>query len=207
VPDIPVSPPLLGGDAAQPTTYISPEPRHLSRYRGTLVIAALLLAAVPVVWFAAGAILAGIEETAAWLQARDSALRRALVVVALITAAALIVIRAWSRASAPERPIELAGGHGVIGTAQVAAWLSSMLEARPGIRTAAARIENHHTGGVRVDVRVRVGPHARIDETLDAVDDAAEELLHHRLGVAMDGPPLVDVVYDELELRAGKPHD
>jgi hypothetical protein len=58
-----------------------------------------------------------------------------------------------------------------------------------------------------VDVRVRVGPHARIDETLDAVDDAAEELLHHRLGVAMDGPPLVDVVYDELELRAGKPHD
>src|SRR3546814_20573980 len=73
------------------------------------------------------------------------------------------------------------------------------------IRDAEVRIENRGRSRLRVRAWLRVSPEARIDDVLDGVDEAADWLVHHRLGLLLAEPPLADVKYDELDLRPTRP--
>ena len=73
------------------------------------------------------------------------------------------------------------------------------------IRDAEVRVENRGRSRVRVRAWLRVSPEARIDDVLDEVDEAADWLVHHRLGLLLSEPPLADVKYDELDLRTTRP--
>ncbi len=195
---------------ALPITPIAARPTHVRRshsYRVAVIVACVLAAAAATMLLAGAGVLSAIESTAAWLQAGNSGARRALVATGLLAAAALTLVVAWSRATAPGKPVQLAGGRGTIGVAEIAERLAETLEQHDEIRSSTVQVDNAHRRGVRVDVRVSVGPHTRIDGILNAVDDAAEALLHGQLGVQMDGLPLVAVNYDELRLKAGEAHD
>jgi hypothetical protein len=176
-------------------------------YRGAVLLALVLLALAAVMLVAAAEVLRGIEQGVGWLLAWDNEYRRVLVATALIALAILALIVAWGRATSRRRPVRLSAGRGRIAVDAIASQLRAAIEAHPDIRRAEVQVENRHRSGLRVDVRLHVGAQARIDDTLDAVDDAAEEIVQRRLGVALDGAPLVDVTYEELDLRAGRAHD
>jgi len=74
----------------------------------------------------------------------------------------------------------------------------------PEVRAAEVMVENRGGGQVRVRTQLQVTAEARIDNALDGVDDAADWLVHHRLGLMLTEPPLAEVRYDELDLRAAR---
>ena len=87
----------------------------------------------------------------------------------------------------------------------IAGQLRAAILDQGAVRDADVAIENRGQGRVRVRAWLRVEPDARIDDVLDAVDDLADWLIHGRLGLVLAEPPLADVRYDELDLRATRP--
>lgn len=180
--------------------------RHVHPYRNAALFAMLCFASAVTTWLAAADVLLGIERGTAWLRAQDSDAYRAMVTTGLVALALLALIIAWDRATSPRRPVRLSNGRGRMAVSVIEARLRAEIIADPDVRDADVRVENAHRRGVRVDVHLRVAPQARIDDAIDRVDGAAEDLLEGRLGVSMDGLPVVDVTYDELDLRAGRAH-
>jgi hypothetical protein len=192
------------GTSETVATYRSAHPRRPHPYRGAAVLALALVAGAVATWFAAAEVLLGIEQGAARLRALDSGTSRAITATVLVAAGLLAVIVAWGRATSPRRAVRLADGRGSMAVEAIETRLRYAIVADPDVHEARVWVENRHRRGLGVDVALRVGPRARIDDAIDRVDEVAEELLHRRLGVPMDGPPMVDVTYDELDLRAGR---
>ncbi|MDA1241428.1 MAG: hypothetical protein O2798_11410, partial [Chloroflexi bacterium] len=127
----------------------------------------------------------------------------ASVSVALAATGALALAIAWGRATHPRRAVRLADGRGRMAVDAIAGALRDEIEERADIRGAEVWVENRHRRGVRIHARLRVTRDARIDEVLEAVDMVAMDAAW-RLGVVLSEAPLVDVRYDELDLRVGR---
>ena len=192
--------------ATAPAAYRSRNPRRAHPYRGAVLLALSCLAAAGAAWLAAAEVLLGIEQGAGWLRERDSTAHRGMAATALVALGLLALVVAWGRDTAPRRPVRLADGRGRMAIDAIEALLRGAIMADPDVREAQVWVENAHRRGLRVDVHLRVVPQARIDDVVDGVDTAAEDLVHRRLGVPMDGLPVVNVTYDELDLRAGRAH-
>ena len=115
--------------------------------------------------------------------------------------ALLVWAAAWGRATHPRRAVRLSGGRGRIAVDAIAGGLRTALLDIPEVREAEVRVENRRRGRVLVHAWLRVTPQARIDDTLDDVDGTAEWLIEEQLRLTLAEPPLVDVRYDELDLR------
>ncbi|MSQ29393.1 MAG: hypothetical protein EXR68_02760 [Dehalococcoidia bacterium] len=73
-----------------------------------------------------------------------------------------------------------------------------------GLADADVRVQNLQRRGIRVTVRADLHPRARIDETVDAVDDVERKIVQQQLGTRLAARPAVDVRYEELDLRLGR---
>jgi len=185
--------------------YRAPRPGRARELRGAFVISALAALLIAVTWIAWGTVLTSTSEALATLAGREhDGQTRESVTVALAAAALLAFIVAWWRGSHPRRPVRLSDGRGTMTVDAIAGRLRESILELPQVRQAEVSVENRGGGRVRVRTWLRVASDARIDAALDGVDDAADWLVHHRLGLLLSEPPLVDVRYDELDLRAGR---
>ena len=189
-----------------PSGYRSPQPSRWRAYRGALLLALACAAAVAVTWAADEAILRGMRDGAGWALERTDDRARSIATVVFAAVAALGLVAAWGRATHPRRAVRLSDGRGRMAVDEIAGALRGSLLERADMRSAEVRVENRHRHGIRVHAWLRVTRDARIDEVLEAVDRATEALAR-RLGMTLAELPLVDVRYDELDLRAGRLSD
>lgn len=177
-------------------------PRH--PYRGALLFAALMVVAVALTWWDASGALRAAGGVIDWLGLHNTVRGRSLATVLAAAAAALVLIGAWARETAEGRPVRLAGGRARMAVDEAAALLRQTLIAGAGLADASVRVQNLHRRGLRVTVRADVQPQARIDHTVDVVDELVGEIVQQRLGVRLAARPAVDVRYRELDLRWGR---
>ena len=185
--------------------YRAPRDGWLSRYRLPLVLSALCLALIAVVWTAWTPVLDTVASGAGNLARREGdGQTQASATVGLAAIALLAFVLTWARATHPRRAVRLSDGRGRMAVDAIAGGLrDAFLELRD-VREAEVSVQNRGRGRVLIRVWLRVSRDARIDDTLDEVDDAAEWLIRARLGLQLAGSPLVDVRYDELDLRAAR---
>lgn len=191
---------------AAPPAYRSPRGARWGAYRGALLLAFACAAAVAVTWAADEAVLRGVRDGAGWALERTDDRAQSIATVVFASVATLGFVAAWGRATHPRRAVRLSDGRGTMAVDEIAGALRESLLERADIRSAEVRVENRHRHGIRVHAWLRVTRDARIDEVLEAVDRAAEALAR-RLGMTLTELPLVDVRYDELDLRAGRLSD
>jgi hypothetical protein len=185
--------------------YRAPRPGLLRRYRAPLLLAGACLPVMAVTWLAWAPVLDAVSTATAELVAREGdGQTQVTVSVALVAVALLGFVVAWARATHPRRAVRLSGERGRMAVDVIAGGLrDAFLELRD-VREAEVSVQNRGRGRVLVRAWLRVSRDARIDDTLDEVDDAAEWLIRARLGLELAEPPLVDVRYDELDLRAAR---
>ena len=158
-----------------------------------------------VTWMAWSTVLDALSEGAATLAAREGDGRtQESVSVGLVAIAVLAFVGAWWRHSHPRRPVRLSDGRGTISVDAIAGQLRAAILDLPEVRSAEVMVENRGGGQVRVRTHLRVTAETRIDDALDGVDDAADWFVHHQLGLMLAEPPLAEVRYDELDLRAAR---
>lgn len=192
-------------EAAVVRAYRTPRPSLLRRYRAPLLLAVPCLVLVLATWFAWAPVLDAVSTGAAELVAREGDGQTQLTVtIALVAITLLGFVVAWARATHPRRAVHLSGERGRMAVDVIAGGLrDAFLELRD-VREAEVSVQNRGRGRVLVRAWLRVSRDTRIDDTLDKVDDAAEWLIRARLGLELAEPPLVDVRYDELDLRAAR---
>lgn len=193
-------------EAAPPIAYRAPRPRRLAFYRGAIWTALACAALIALTWIAPTEALRSVRDGASWLLARTDERGQAAVTVVLVAFAALAFAAAWGRATHPRRAVRLSDGRARMAVDEIAGALRDALEGRADTRAVEVRVENRGRHGLRLYAWLRVTRDARIDEVLEAVDAEAAALLR-RLGLPLAELPLVDVRYDELDLRAGRLRD
>lgn len=214
--EVPVRPVLHFGDHLRqdgavehrenpPAVYRAPRSGWLRRYRVPLLFLTLCLSLVAVTWSAWTPVLEAVATGAAELAGREGdGQTQVSVTVGLAALALLAFVLTWARATHPRRAVRLSDDRARMAVDAIAGGLrDAFLELRD-VREAEVSVQNRGRGRVLVRAWLRVSRDARIDDTLDEVDDAAEWLVRARLGLQLAGPPLVDVRYDELDLQAGR---
>ena len=193
----------FGGDAEEPgAEYLAPRPSRLRALRGPAVLAAVCASLIVVTWVAWTPVLDAVADGASTLAGREGDGRTQISSTVLFLAVgALGFVLAWWRGTHPRRPVRLSGERGRMAVDAIAGQLRASILELDEVRDAEVRVENRGRSRVRVRAWLRVSPEARIDDVLDGVDDAADWLVHHRLGLLLSEPPLADVKYDELDLR------
>ncbi|MDA0815438.1 MAG: hypothetical protein O2924_02555 [Chloroflexi bacterium] len=188
------------------TAYVTPRPSRWQNLRMPLTSAALGAALIAMTWTAWAQ---GFTEIARWSSAladrEGDGRTQASVTVVLSMMIALVFVAGWWRSSHPRRPVRLADERGTIAVDAIAGQLRSAILDLPEVRDAEVAVENRGGSQVRVRTWLRITAEARIDDVLDGVDTAADWLVHHRMGLVLSEPPLAEVRYDELNLRAARP--
>jgi hypothetical protein len=189
-----------------PEAYRAPRASRFRTIQGPLLFAAVCGALIAVTWTAWTTVLEAIAEGAADLAAREGDGRAQVsATVGLVALATLGFVVAWWRGSHPQRAVRLSDDRGRMAVDAIAGQLRASFLHVDEVRDAEVRVENRGRSRVRVRAWLRVSPEARIDDVLDGIDEAAEWLVHHRLGLLLSEPPLADVKYDELDLRMTRP--
>lgn len=192
-------------DAPSDVAYHPPRDGFWRTFRVPLLVALACGALGAAVWLAWTPALQGIADAAAALAAREGDGRTQLTAsIALGALALLAFLAAWGRATHPRRAVRLSGDRGRMAVDAIAGGLRQSFLGLHAVRDAEVTVTNRGRGRVLVRAVVRVDPDARIDDTLDGVDDLAAWLVQDRLGLILHDPPMVDVRYDELDLRAGR---
>ncbi|TAJ19272.1 MAG: hypothetical protein EPO65_07190 [Dehalococcoidia bacterium] len=173
-------------------------------YRLAFVGAALTAGLAALVWVGSAGALNAAADGLGWLEEHNTARGRALVTVLCVAAGLLLIIGAWGRETAERRPVRLAGGRARMAVDEVAAAVRDALLDDTSLAGAAVRVQNLHWRGLRVTVRADLQPRARVDETVEAVDEVVATVVQGRLGVRLAARPTVDVRYQELDLRLGR---
>lgn len=187
--------------------YRQPRDGFFRTYRVPLLLAMVWASLIAAVWVAWTPALEGIEDGARALAKRDGdGQTQVSVTVALGAVALLGFVVAWGRATHPRRAVRLSRGRGRMAVDDVAGRLRDAILELRAVREAEVNVENRGRRGLLVHVWMRLAADARIDDTLDQVDAAADWVVHDRLGLLLAEPPLVDVKYDELDLRAARAH-
>ncbi|MCK9487326.1 MAG: hypothetical protein M0R73_11610 [Dehalococcoidia bacterium] len=185
--------------------YVPPRDRWLRRYRGALLLALACAVLIAGAWIAWTPVLQAVAEGAASLAGREGDGRMQVTVsVALVAVALLGFAAAWGRDTHPRRAVRLSRGRGRMALDAIAGALRDDLLTLREVRGAEVRVENRGRRGLLLHAWLQVHADARIDETLERVDVLADELVYERLGLVLAEPPLVDVRYDELDLRAAR---
>lgn len=201
--DAPASRAAALGVAAD--SYASPRPSRWRALRPAMLVTLGVVALLVVTWAAWSPTLDALAEGAGTLASREGDGRtQESVSVGLVAIAVLAFVVAWWRHSHPRRPVRLSDGRGTMSVDAIAGQLRAAILDLPEVRSAEVMVENRGGGQVRVRTRLRVTAETRIDDALDGVDDAAEWLVHHQLGLMLAEPPLAEVRYDELDLRAAR---
>ena len=188
---------------ASPSSYDRSAPGAHALRRDAILAALCTLAACGVVattWLAPAAALDAVAAAIGWLRMHNDGADRAALTVVLTAAALLVWIRVWARATAPRRPVRVAGGRGTIPVDEIAAWLTAQLEERADVHDAAVSVE-HRGKGVRVAARMAVTPDARLDDTTDGARAIIERVLASQVGAPLDAAPAIELRYAELRLR------
>lgn len=189
-----------------PETYRSPRASRLRALRGPLLLASLCAALIALTWTAWTPVLEAVAEGASDLAVREGDGRAQFTAtVGFVALAALGFVLAWWQGSHPQRPVRLSDDRGRMAVDAIAEQLRAAILDVDEVRDAEVRVENRGRSRVRVRAWLRVSPEARIDDVLDGVDEAADWLVHHRLGLLLSEPPLADVKYDEIDLRMTRP--
>lgn len=179
----------------------APEAHSVRRDVVTATLIALVAAAiVAVTWLAPVAALDAAAEAIGWLRMRNDEAGRAALTVVVVATAALVWVAVWARATAPQRPVRVAGGRGTIPVDEIAAWLQAQLQTRADVRDATVSVE-HRGKGVRVAALMAVTPDARLDDTTDGARSIIEEVLASRVGAPLVSAPAIELRYEELRLR------
>ena len=199
----------FGADAREADAvvdYRAPRASRLRVLRAPLLLTLACGALIALTWLAWGVLLDAVAEGASTLAAREGdGQAQVTATVALATVAMLGFVLAWSRNPRPRRAVRLSDERGRMAVDDIAGQLRASILELDEIRDAEVRVENRGRSRVRVRAWLRVSPEARIDDVLDEVDEAADWLVHHRLGLLLSEPPLADVKYDELDLRTTRP--
>ncbi len=194
-----------GYASSAPDGYVAPRPSRWMALRGPVglaVVAGLLLG---VTWVAWTPVLDGVSDAAAELARREGdGQTQVSVTVGLIALSLFAFIGAWWKHSHPRRPVRLADGRGTIAVDGVVGQFRVGILDLAEVFGAEVAVVYRGGGQVRVRTWLRVTAEARIDDALDGVDTAADWLVHHRLGLMLSEPPLAEVRYDELNLRAAR---
>jgi len=186
-------------------SYASPRPSRWRALRPAMLVTLGVVALLVVTWAAWSPTLDALSEGAGTLASREGDGRtQESFSVGLVAIAVLAFVGAWWRHSHPRRPVRLSDGRGTISVDAIAGQLRAAILDLPEVRSAEVIVENRGGGQVRVRTRLRVTAETRIDDALDGVDDAAEWLVRHQLGLMLAEPPLAEVRYDELDLRAAR---
>jgi len=193
----------FGGEAEESATdYTIPRPSRFRSLRGPIAFAVLCASLIVVAWVAWTPVLDTVAEGSSTLAEREGDGRTQLTTtVFLVALGTLGFVLAWWRGTHPRRPVHLSGERGRMAVDAIAGQLRASILELDEVRDAEVSVENRGRSRVRVHAWLRVSPEARIDDVLDGVDDAADWLVHHRLGLLLSEPPLADVKYDELDLR------
>ncbi len=192
-------------DARLAPSYVAPRDGWFRRVRPALLLSVLCAALTTATWLAWSPALEGVAEGASALAEREGdGQTQVTVTVALVAVALLGFVLAWARGTHPRRPVRLSRGRGRMAVDAVAGALREDLLALREVRDAEVRVENRGRRGLLIHAWLRVHADARIDDTLERVDTAADRLVYERLGLVLAEPPLVDVRYDELDLRAAR---
>lgn len=181
-----------------------PATLHRHPYRLALCGASLMAGLAVVVWAGSAEALHTVSDGVGWLEANNSGRGRALATVLCATVGLLLVVGAWGRETAERRPVRLAGGRARMAVDEVAAAVRDALLEDTMLAGAAVRVQNLHWRGLRVTVRADLQPQARVDETVEAVDEVVTTVVQGWLGVRLAARPTVDVRYQELDLRLGR---
>lgn len=185
--------------------YRAPRDGFLRTFRGALLLGGVCVALGATTWLAWTPALEGIARGASALAGREGDGQTQLSVTVGLGAVALLGFAvAWGRATHPRRPVRLSGDRGRMAVDAIAGGLRDALLGLHAVREAGVQVTNHGRDRVLVRVSLRVDADARIDDTLDGVDDMAAWLVQDRLGLLLAEPPMVDVRYDELDLRAAR---
>lgn len=216
-PPLEVEPPPLRFDADSPADaadadddaaiegYRSPRASRWRALRAPLAFTLCVAGLIAATWLAWTPVLDAVAEGASALAGREGDERtRPTVTVALGALAVLGFVLAWWRGTHPRRAVRLSGDRGRMAVDAIGGRIRASLLEMEEVREAEVGVENRGRGRVRVRAWIRISPEARIDDVLDGVDDAAERLVQDRLGLRLSEPPLADVRYDELDLRAGR---
>jgi len=196
----------FGADESEVTGYRAPRAGRLRAARAALVLSVLCSALIAVTWTAWTPVLDAIAEGAATLAGREGDGRAQVTTTVVLVAIAILgFVVSWSRSTRPRRAVRLSDDRGRMAVDDIAGQLRASILELDEIREAEVRVENRGRSRVRVRAWLRVSPEARIDDVLDEVDEAADWLVHHRLGLLLSEPPLADVKYDELDLRTTRP--
>ncbi len=191
----------VGADAPE-DEYRAPRFSRWIALRAPTSVAAVCAALVVVTWVAWSPVLDAVAEGSAALAAREGdGQTRVTASVVLGAIATLGFVVAWWRGTHPRRAVRLSGERGRMTVDAIAGQLRDAILEVDEVRDVEVSVENRGRSRVRVRAWLRVSPEARIDDVLDGVDDAADWLIHHRLGLLLSEPPLADVKYDELDLR------
>ena len=169
-------------------------------YRAAGLFALGCLALVAVLWFAPERSLDGALRALDWLAAHNDPAGRAIATTTLAALAALGYAAAWARAASPRRAVRVADGRASIAVEQLERRLRRAALEGHGVQDAAVQIENRHRRGVAVWLRLSVGPRTRLAEAGEGAAERVREVLEDE-GVALAGPPAVDLHYDELTLQ------
>jgi hypothetical protein len=164
---------------------------------GVALAAAIVLV---LTWAASAPVLGALGAAVQWAVVHNDLTARAVLTVVLVALAAMAYVVAWSRATAPGRPVRVPGGRGTIAVHEVAAWLRDAVEARGDVRSAAVVVRSAGKG-VRVSARVTVTADARLQDTGHGARTAIEQVLATHVGVPLAGAPIIELRYDELRLR------
>lgn len=185
--------------------YVAPRDRWLRRYRGALLLTLACIALAAGAWLAWTPVLEGVAEGAETLAGREGDGRtQVTVTVGLVAVVLLGFAAAWGRSTHPRRAVRLSRGRGSMAVDAIAGVLRDDLLILREVRGAEVRVENRGRRGLLVHAWLQVHADARIDEVLERVDTVTDELVYERLGLVLAEPPLVDVRYDELDLRAAR---
>ncbi len=161
---------------------------------------------IALTWLAPIDSLAAADRAIAWLTARADTDGQLIATVVLLSVAALGFTISWARHTALARPIRLPSG-ARISIDEVAAELRDLFLQNDTVREADVRVDNLHRRGVRVATSLHVSPTADLNRTIDTVCEQAEWFLHAHLLVRLSSIPSVELTFDEIDLRAGRPHD
>lgn len=178
-----------------------PHPSTRRLWLAPAVFAALAAALVALLWTAPSLALDVAERAVAWLRDHDDGGGRAIATTVLAATVALAFIAAWARATAPGRPVALAGGRGRVGVSELGSHVREALLEQPHVADAAVRVENRGRRGVAVAVLLHVTPDARLEQAVEATTHCVRETLADRAGVPLAAPPAVELRYRELVLR------
>lgn len=164
------------------------------------LFALLAAAVVAITWLAPVEALDAAAGAVGWLRMHNDVTGRTALTILVVALAALVWVGVWARATAPRRPVRVAGGRGTIPVDEIAAWLSAQLEERADIRDAAVSVQRHGKG-VRVAARMAVTPDARLDDTTDGARAIIERVLQSQVGTPLDAAPAIELRYQELRLH------